>query len=154
MKKQKVHTRRLMLRVPTNAVALVSVVDPAWVLHVTGGKEGYKDAFGRGYSGYWAYGVEHHPKLGWLVYEQGGSGEKPSMKMAARADAAWRAGERLPRRWFRFDVEAATKAWAAGVKRYGEGWFENGDGPRYDWALQHGLGITCVIDGKTEARYG
>jgi hypothetical protein len=73
----------------------------------------------------------------------------------AAAIKAWEAGETLPEGFHRFDLEAATKAWAAGVKRWGSGWFEDvGDGMTYDWALQIGVGVTSEIKGETEARYG
>ena len=47
-----------------------------------------------------------------------------------------RAGEPLPKRWFRLDRAAALRAWEEGVKRWGAAWYEDVDANREDVVVQ------------------
>jgi len=113
-------------------VTVKTTVDPMWIEHCLS-----TDVFLHSYSGYWAYGFAYDSKLGWLLFEQGD--ERRPEKAPRGVMKAWRAGEKLPEGWHRLDVAAATAAWQAGVRRSGEGWFEDGDGNSYDLALQQAL---------------
>ena len=99
------------------------------------------DIFGTTYyAGYWARGVEHDKGRGWLVWEHGDTGaalgEEPDRKAAVKA---WRSGAALPKGWHRLDRDAAIRAFVEGAKKWGVEWFENGDGPRYDYCVQMAL---------------
>lgn len=82
------------------------------------------DVFNRGYCGYWALGVTSDIKLGWLVYEQVDD-PRPSDEECKRMEKLWRAGKPLPDRWHRLNREAAEKAVAIGLSRFGLRSFEN-----------------------------
>lgn len=113
-----------------------------WIDYVTK----YPDVFGRPYAcGYWAYGAEHTHR-GWLVYEQASEDRRPTEKETKKALTLFRRVETLPKHWHAFDLALALKAYEAGYARFGADWYETGDGPRYDWAIQMAL--------FGEARYG
>jgi hypothetical protein len=113
-------------------------VDPDWIEFVTI----YPDIFMTSYCGYWMYGMEQDDELGWLVHEHD---EQHSVRQVAKSPEypaivkAWREGGKLPDNWFRLNKEAAIKAWAEGVKKYGTDWYENGDAISYDVVLQLAL---------------
>lgn len=134
----------------TVTVTTTLTVDSMWLDHVTGGKEGFNDVFMQGYSGYWARGIDHTIARGWLVYERADD-PNPTDAEITVAKRAWRAGETLPPRWHRFDQDLAERAWIEGVKKFGTSWFEDGDGPRYDWVLQKAL---WGPNEPCEVRYG
>lgn len=98
------------------------------------------DIFGRYYSGYWACGMEHNPRLGWLLFEHGDE-VKPPREVPEKILRAWRDGDDLPKRWYRVDRATALLAFAEGVKLWGATWTtdNNVDGTRYDVALQRAL---------------
>ena len=113
-------------------VSVSSKVAPDWILFVCA----WDDGFGREYYGYWCYGVERDPKLGWLVYVSEDAEGWPPTADDEAAIAAWRVGEPLSEGWYRFDVGLAKAAWAEGVKRWGCDWYEDGDAERYDVVVQ------------------
>jgi hypothetical protein len=99
------------------------------------------DIFKHSYIGYWACGVKHHPERGWLVFEDC-DGEYKNKKEPNhdKAVKAWKAGEELPKRWFRLDKAMAIKAYVEGIKLWGIDWFDTkGDASTYDAALQHAM---------------
>lgn len=113
-------------------VTIESVVDPGWIEFCTRDS----DVFSRNYCGYWMRGVEFNAERGWLIWEDDERhrwGKEPNRAEALRC---WEAGKPLPTGWHRFTVETAIKAWAEGVKWRGERWYEDGDGPAYDYAIQ------------------
>lgn len=114
---------------------LTTTTDKGWIEFVSSISP---DIFMGQYSGSWATGVMHNKKRGWLVFEHG-SDDEYNDKELTQAVALWRAGKLLPKNWHRFDVALANKAWLEGVRRYGERWYEDGDGRRYDWVLQKAL---------------
>jgi hypothetical protein len=123
------------VRVP---VTITSEVDPEWIdLAVN-----CNDLFMYGYCGYWMCGMEHTKKNGWLCYEFEAGGDQPTIREAREMPEyknilkAWRAGEPLPEHWHRLDEAMAVRAWVEGVKRDGQGWYENGDANTYDCAMQ------------------
>lgn len=116
---------------PSVVVTVESIVDPLWIEFCT--KD--TDVFLRGYCGYWATGMEIDDTLGWLIYEHGGERHAPASTRKSVLET-WRAGKELPERWHRLDFDAAKRAWCEGVKRHGIEWYETGDGPRYDDAIQ------------------
>lgn len=118
----------------TVTVQIESVVDEEWIDFVVG----YADVFGRNYCGYWALGVQRDRELGWLVYEQE-NGEVPSDKKCDAVTKAWKEGKPIPKGWHRLNRDACVKAWAEGVKRWGEKWYDNGDADSYDYAIQMAL---------------
>jgi hypothetical protein len=124
---------------------IMTVTDPGWIEHVTGGPRGYADVFGRDYSGYWMRGMAHTAHRGWIAFEHGDD-DACTEEAARAAIRLWRNDEPLPPLWHRLDLDLANRAWCEGVKRYGENWYADGDGPRYDWALQTAL--------FGEAKYG
>jgi hypothetical protein len=111
-------------------------VEPFWIAYLTH----YPDIFAGNYVGYWLRGVENLPELGWLCWEDDEKGRlhghEPNGKEAMRA---WRAGEPLPKHWFRLDRAAALRAWEEGVKRWGVDWYEEADATSYDIVLQLAL---------------
>ena len=91
------------------------------------------DYFARGYIGYWAQGIERSEgQGGWLL------GEPDSLEDDNEVEAveAWKGGEPLPEFYHRLDRETASKAYDAGVKRWGEAWYEDHDGDSIDYVLQ------------------
>ncbi len=110
-----------------------TVVDPLWLEHCDS-----TDVFSRTYCGFWAVGIAYTTQLGWLLFEHGGETRPPERVPKAVLDA-WIAGAKLPKRWHRLDRATAIRAWEAGVRFAGERWFENGDGPRYNLAIQLAL---------------
>ena len=122
-------------------VTLDTTVDPAWMRTAADA-----EIFARTCCGYWARGVEHQSDLGWLVWESPDKcrpGEEPDRDEAL---AAWQARTALPASWLRLDAAAALRAWVAGVRRWGEHWFQRADQERYDVVLQEAL--------LGEVRYG
>lgn len=116
-------------------VTITSTVDPEWITFCT--RE--TDLFSRNYCGYYLRGVDRSDKLGWLVWEDDEKCPAEAEPNRAAALKAWRAGKPLPAHWFRLDVDTAVRAWAEGVKRGGEGWYENGDANVYDFIIQQTL---------------
>jgi len=116
-------------------VSIESTVDPGWIEFCT--KD--RDLFGVGYCGTWIYGIDHDATLGWLVYEHEEKVTIDKVPNEKRAIAAWRAGKPLPKGYYRLDLEIAKKAWVEGVKWRGESWYENGDGPAYQYVIQKAL---------------
>jgi len=97
------------------------------------------ELFARTCCGYWARGVEYDDGMGWLIWE---SPDKCRLRCEPDRDVAlvaWRSNAPLPPEWFRLDVAMAENAWVAGVRRWGEGWFLNGDHGRCDVAVQEAL---------------
>jgi hypothetical protein len=112
-----------------------------WIEFVTQ----FNDLFRSDHCGYWLRGVEHGPQ-GWLAWEddeQHPFGQEPEREAAL---TAWRQGSPLPHGWFRLDKELADKAWAIGVQKYGERWYDEGDSTTYDVVIQLAL--------LGEVRYG
>ena len=117
-------------------------VNSSWVEYLTE----YGDIFASDRAGYWLRGVEHESALGWLCWEDDEKcrpGKEPNRQAAL---TAWRAGEPLPKRWFRLDRAAALRAWEEGVKRWGVAWYEDVDANREDVVVQLAL--------LGETRYG
>lgn len=113
-------------------------VDPRWVDYVTQ----HGDIFGRTYyAGYWARGVDHDPKMGWLVWESDDQHRRDEEPDLADAHLAWREGRPLPEHWYRLDRAAALRMWEEGVKRFGVGWYDSSahDGAMEDVLLQLAL---------------
>jgi hypothetical protein len=104
--------------------------------------------FGRGYCGYWLRGVERDASLGWLCWEDDEQHSFDAEPDRAEALRAWRAGEPLPKGWYRLNEETAVRAFVEGVKKWGPAWFdgEHGDGNGYDVVIQMAL--------LGEVRYG
>lgn len=127
-------------------VRLEMTPDEEWVDFVCGEK-GYADIFGHNYCGYWMRGMEHDPKLGWLVYEHGDE-RKPDKKYAAEVEKLWREGKPLPPFWFRLDRRAALLAQAHGAAKWGAHWYGDAhtDATSYDVVIQLAL--------LGEVRYG
>jgi len=122
----------------TVTVQIESVVDEEWIDFVVGNV----DIFGHGYIGYWAEDIEHERELGWLVFEDEegpNEHEKLTDKELDRVKALWREGKKLPEGWFRLNRDACIKAWAEGVKRWGEKWYSEGNAHRYDYVIQMAL---------------
>lgn len=118
-------------------VTIESEVDPGWVEFVTGGDRGYVDIFyQRSYCGYWMQGIMHDAKLGWLAFEHGTLNRDATPEEKAAAIAAWRGGGALPENFHALSRDFAARAWAKGVQQGGESWYERGDGPAYDAAVQ------------------
>jgi len=124
---------------PKVTVTIDVEVDPDWIEFCT---SEYVDVFMSGYCGYWMGGVEHDPKLGWLVHlsDDGKNARQASQDPKYKSILkAWKAGEDLPEGWHRLNEELATKAWTEGVKKYGTDWFENADAYTYDYVIQTAL---------------
>jgi len=122
-------------------VTLDTMVDPDWMRAASD-----REVFAYSCCGYWARGVEQQSDLGWLIWEaveKCRPGEEPARDEAL---AAWRARTALPEGWLRLDGAAAQRAWVAGVRRWGESWFQRADQHRYDTVLQLAL--------LAEVRYG
>jgi hypothetical protein len=125
-------------------VAISVEVDPGWIDFVCGtnecgdGVEGSTDVFMTQYCGYWLRGIEHDPALGWLGFDCAAEDRYPTDddEEVVAAITAWRAGAPLPRGFIRMDRDFALRAWAAGVRRGGARWYEDGDGITYDCAVQ------------------
>lgn len=120
-------------------VTLEVEVDPDWIDFCT---SSYQDIFIYGYCGYWMQGLEHDDELGWLVRQS--DDDRPAIMVAKDAGyskivEAWKTGQDLPEGWHRLNKDAAIKAYAAGIKRYGLDWYENGDANTYDFAIQMAL---------------
>ncbi len=101
----------------------------------------YNDVFGKNYIGYWARGIKRNNDLGWLLWvddEKHDFGEEPDLEKATQA---WEAKTELPPNWHRLDQELAIRAYLAGVKRWGEDWFDgdHGDALGYDVVIQLAL---------------
>jgi len=104
------------------------------------------DVLTRGFSGYWLCGVERDPTLGWLAFDQYGFAEDaedldsdPSAVQLSEAEAAWRAGEELPARFYRLDRAAALRALQYAIERWGVGFIDTTDYGDLDCAVQHAL---------------
>ena len=122
-------------------------LDPKFVALVTGGATGYTDIFYKGsYCGYWATGIKHDPGLGWLAFEVASDRPTPTEDEKSAAIASWLAREEVPEGFLRFDHGAAARGFRYGVERWGAQWFGEGDGDRYDAAVQYGV--------LGEVRYG
>jgi len=112
-------------------------VDAGWIEFLR-----FPDIFQPSYCGYWMYGMEYDPALGWLVHEHY---EVETLNRVAQREEypgiveAWRTGKELPPKWYRLDRAAAVRAWAEGVKSTGEGWYEDGDARAYDSVIQMAL---------------
>jgi hypothetical protein len=114
----------------TITVSIEVPVDEDWIKFCTK----HNDIFMTGYCGYWAFGV-FIDEAGWLVFDRGDE-RSPSDKACNAAVAAYDAKQPLPENWYLLDREMAIKAFAAGVKRRGVDWYENGDATDYDVAIQ------------------
>lgn len=91
-------------------------------------------------AGYWLYGVEFSPNVGWLGYEFDESTfDNRDDEQHAVAIAAWKQARELPEHYFRLDFECAKKAFNIGVRKWGQGWYEDMDLPRLDIVLQYTL---------------
>ncbi len=117
-------------------------VDPFWVSYLT--QE--RGIFGQQYTGYWLRGIEHDPELGWLCWEDDERHRRGFEPDRTAARGAWLAGEPLPKGWYRLDTAAALRAWEAGVRRWGIGWYERVDAIVEDVVVQLAL--------LGEVRYG
>lgn len=84
---------------------------------------------------YWGRTMASHATLGRLIRELDGADAdtEAALRAWAHADAT------LPRGWHRLDNAAVGRAWAAGVRRWGERWFVEGDASRVDIAVQEAL---------------
>jgi len=116
-------------------------VAPGWMEMVQSA-----ELFARSCCGYWARGVKFDGSEGWLVWESADKCRPGIEPNRDAAFAAWRTGAPLPAGWFRLDLAAAVRAWIAGVRRWGEGWFQGGSHGRCDVAMQEAL--------LGEVRYG
>jgi hypothetical protein len=88
-------------------------------------------------AGYWLYGVEFSPNIGWLGFEFDEATFDPrDEKRHAGAIEAWNAGRELPAHYFRLDFECAKKAFNVGMRKWGQDWLEDADLPRIDLVLQ------------------
>lgn len=126
-------------------VNIKSIVDEEWPNFVLN----YGDIFLTSYCGYWMYGMERDPVLGWLCYEHGEEKTIPDVLNDPSYDqivAMWKVGETLPERWFALNKEMVAKAWAEGVKMWGLLWFIEADATSYDIVLQKAF--------FNEVRYG
>jgi hypothetical protein len=109
--------------------------DPRWLEFATQAR----DIFNRPHGiGYWAYGAEHDPKLGWLIYEHGDE-RRPPAETPPAVLKAWRDGGDLPRYWYRLDTQTALRAQAEGVRLRGVDWYEEADAPFYDCIVQRAI---------------
>jgi hypothetical protein len=111
-------------------------VDEDWISYLT--KHG--DIFQSQYCGYWMFGMEKS-KTGWLCFEHNDDFVSDLIinpEYKAIVDA-WKAGSKLPDRWYRLDKDAAIKAYLEAYKRYGENWYHNADNVKYDVAIQLAL---------------
>lgn len=109
-------------------------VDPTWIDFLTK----YNDIFGRPFhAGYWLAGLAHEEAKGWLVWEH--DDRYVNKFDHTEAFAAWDKDKPLPESYYRLDVTTAVRAWCEGVKRWGENWYTQGDGPRYDVVVQLAL---------------
>ena len=121
---------------PDTTITITSRVDPLWFEFCDS-----VDVFGRDYCGPYMRGAGYEENLGWLVWEHGDNYAPPDREPNRTAALkAWLAGEPLPKDWHRLDKAAALKAWEMGVRWRGEKWFENGDGPAYQYAIQMARG--------------
>ncbi len=100
------------------------------------------DYWGRNYCAYWAAALPIDN--GWLVFEHNEQGM--SVSTQNDANAAYAKGTPLPKGWHVFDVATARKAYAIGVGRKGNKWFEKADAPEVDICIQLAL--------LGEVRYG
>lgn len=117
-----------------DTVVIVSEVSADWTENVFLNV----DLLRHGYCGYWMEEVGYGPSLGRLVRESDDADRSEDVEKAAIE--AWRAGPGpLPKGYHRLDSETAAKAWAEGVKKWGEEWYEDGDGDAYDYAVQMAL---------------
>ena len=95
------------------------------------------DLLRSGYCGLWMAGVDYDSSLGRLVREDDEADRSDDAERAAIE--AWQAHAPLPKGYHRLDRETAAKAWAAGVRKWGEEWHEDGDADNYDYAVQMAL---------------
>lgn len=119
-------------------------VDQDWIDMLVHGSS----VFATNQCGYWMYGMEHSHVLGWLCFEHdeetiGTVSSNPEYKHIVKL---WKEGKPLPEKWFRLNLDAATKAYAEGCKRAGINWYEHSDATEYDIVIQ------MVLLG--EVRYG
>ena len=124
--------------------SMTVAIDPFWVEYLTQNN----DIFGKMYAGYWLRAVAHDPERGWLCWEddeQHRRGEEPGRAQAMEA-WVWGKGLPLPNGWYRLDRAAALRAWEAGIKRWGVGWYAQVDAQCEDIVLQEAL--------LGEVRYG
>jgi hypothetical protein len=96
------------------------------------------DVLIRGFSGWWLYGVDRTPELGWLVYDELANETRPSPLVEAEAVRRWREGdEALPGNFYRLDRATAMKVLQWGLAKWGDdfvdGTCDYGD---YDEAVQ------------------
>lgn len=93
------------------------------------------DYFARGYIGYWAQGIERSEgQGGWLLRQR--DAPLAAAVFEDWAVKAWKGGEPLPEFYHRLDRETASEAYDAGVKQWGEAWYEDHDGDSIDYVLQ------------------
>ncbi len=95
------------------------------------------DLLMRQYCGHWMESVDYSSSLGRLVREGDEADRSEDVEQAAIL--AWRAHAPLPNGYHRLDRGTSAKAWAEGVKKWGEDWYENGDGDAYDYVAQKAL---------------
>lgn len=125
-------TETCIVQINKNNITLVLVPYKYMIEHVMHDDSLFARVHG---IGYWARGVEHNPRRGWLVFEHGGEVESPD-KAPQEVMTTWRNGGDLPERWFCFDREFAMRVQAEAVKMYGIKYEDNMDGPSYDKAVQ------------------
>ena len=116
-----------------NKLQLTVEPDEEWIDFLTN----YSDIFMNPGIGYWARGMERDDKLGWLCFEHGDE-VRPPVQTPKDVLKKWRAGEKLPERWFRIDRNLAIRAQAEGIKLKGVGWYDAGDTDAftYDCVIQ------------------
>jgi hypothetical protein len=119
----------------SETVTIKSTVDPLWIEFCTRDR----DVFGASCCGSFLFGIDQDDDLGWLVFEHEEKHTVDNVPNEKKAVAAWRAGESLPKGYYRLDSEAAKKAWIEGVKWRGEKWYDNGDAIAYQYAIQRAL---------------
>lgn len=113
--------------------ALTVAIPEDWIRYVTRSGRLFRWTFG---IGYWARAIEQDEELGHLVWNDDQKhriGDEPHVEAAL---TAWRAGEKLPADYHRFDRAFALRAFEEGVKRWGVNWWENGDATSEDVAIQ------------------
>jgi hypothetical protein len=117
-------------------VMIESVVDRRWLDFAFS-----DEVFSWMCCGYWARRIEwgHTDEVGWLLWESNEMAPRGAEPNRTRAIAAWSTGRSLPPFYHRLDLNAAIQAWAFGVKRWGERWYDKGDSTRYDEAIQLAL---------------
>jgi hypothetical protein len=90
------------------------------------------DVFRTTHCGYWLRGVDRTDDAGWLVFDD----ESEHDRCDEAAIHYWNHSEKLPAGYYKLDRELAIKAWAEGAKKYGVGWFGNGDADDWDYSIQ------------------